>query len=87
MNISRYSLHVFDWRGGQDPMTQIEDVTSASFRSRQHIVGRRERPIERAEKNRRIQIPLHCSVEADAQPCFVERRPPINSNHAAAGVS
>ena len=61
-------------------MAEIEDVAGPAAGARQHIVGRRERPIERAEQQRRIEIALDGAVEADALPGLVERRPPVGAD-------
>ena len=87
MHVARERLDVLDRRHRQDAVAEIEDVSRPSARARQHVVGRREHAIERAEQQRRIEVALDRAVEADALPGFVERRPPVGADHVAAGVA
>ena len=56
--VSRERLDVFHWRAGQDAVTEIEDVPGPAAGALEHIVGRRERAIDRAEQQRGIEVAL-----------------------------
>ena len=68
MHVARERLDVLDRRRRQDAVAQVEDVARPSAGARQHVVGRGEDAIERAEQQRRIEVALNRPIEADARP-------------------
>ena len=84
MHVTRDRLYMFDWRGGQDSVAEVEDVARTARRSRQHVVGRRQDAVQRAQQHRRVEVALNRAVRADALPRLVERRPPVGAEDVAA---
>ena len=72
---------------GRMPWPRLKMWPGASARPGEHVVGRRERAIERSEQQRRIQIALNRAIEPDALPRFVERRAPVGADHGAARLA
>ena len=66
---------------------KIEDVTGASARPGDHIVGSSENAFNRAEQQCRIEVSLNTAIKSDPLPCFVKRGAPICSDDVAAGIS
>ena len=66
MNVLRQHLHVFDRRGRQDPVTEIEDVSGTAANAREDFIRLVEHPLRRTEQQRRIQVSLNASVVTDA---------------------
>src|SRR5688500_845671 len=65
-------------------MSEVEDMTRAAGYACQHVVGLSEDALHGTEQERRIEIPLHRSIEAKPLPRGVDRNPPIHSNDVAA---
>ena len=58
VHVPRERLDVLDRRRRQDAVAEIEDVAGPSAGAAQHVVGRGEQAIERAEQQRRIEVAL-----------------------------
>src|SRR5437016_14366561 len=87
MNIACDGLDVFEWRRGQNPVAQIEDMANPPCGMRQHIVGRPDCAVERTEQYSRIEVALHGAIEPDAHPRFVQRCPPIDADYGPARLT
>src|SRR4029434_6408658 len=84
MYVLRTHLHVLDWRGWQDAVTEIEDVTGTVGDASEHTVCLLQHTRRRAEQQRGIEIPLHTAIGADACPGLVDRDAPVHADHVAA---
>src|SRR6266511_897437 len=80
-------LDVLERSGGQDAVSQIEDMSRAACRTPQDICRALEQPIARSEQQRRIEVPLHRAVGADALPRLVQWNPPIGAEDIATGLT
>src|SRR6187399_2495236 len=87
VNVSSDRLDMFQRRWREDAVAEIEDVTRASAGPGQHVVYRREDPIDRSKQQRRIEVALDGAIVSDSLPCLVERRTPVGADHVAAGLS
>src|SRR5512139_1513665 len=86
MDKLREQLHMFHRRGGKDPMPEVEDVSRPAADARQHVFGLLEHALGGAEQQRRIQVALDGTVEADLLPGLVDRNPPVGADDVAAGL-
>src|ERR1700720_1149216 len=87
MNMPGHRLHVLSRSRRQDSMAEVENVSRPPLSAREHVVGRRQRAIERAEQERRIQVALNGPVKAVPLPPLVGGRPPVGADHAAARLA
>src|SRR5437762_13962320 len=87
MNVPGECLHVLERSGRQNAVTEIENVTGASARTGEHLVGGGEDAVERSEQQRRIEIALDAAVESDPLPGIVERCVPIGSGDVGACIT
>src|SRR5690349_14673227 len=61
---------VVEWRPGQKPVTQVEDVARATAGALEHVERFRLEHVRRREERYRIEIALHGDIMADARPAF-----------------
>ena len=66
-------------------MAEIEDVAGAAGGAGEHVARAGLDALPRAEQRRRIEVALHAAVVADDGPAVVERDPPVEADHVAAG--
>jgi len=50
MDIPRERLNMFHRRGRENAVTEVEDVAGTSAGALEHLVGRRENAVQRAEQ-------------------------------------
>src|SRR5262245_22555367 len=67
-------------------MSEVEDVSGPSAGPREHVVGRGQYAVQRAEQQRGVELALDLSVVSDPPPRIVERYPPVRADHRPARV-
>src|SRR5258705_6652052 len=86
MNILREHLDIFDRRGRQDAVPEIEDVPRPASDALQNVFGLVEHPPWRPEQQRRIEVALDRPVESDLLPRLVNRYSPVGADHVASSL-
>src|SRR5262245_32574700 len=84
VNVLREHLDVFDRCGGKDAVAEIEDMSGSASHAFQNVLGLIEHTPRWAEQQRRIEVPLNGTVEADVFPRFVNRHTPVHTDDIAA---
>src|SRR5262245_37741613 len=79
VNVLREALYVFDGRGGQEPVSQVEDVARPPVDPFEDVLRLREHALQRPEEQRRIEISLDGAIEADAFPRDVDGYSPVGA--------
>ena len=73
-------------RLGEHAVAEVEDVARAPANRLEDPQGGRLDPLPRAEQQRRLEVPLHAAFGADELPGAIDRDPPIDADHVAAGL-
>src|SRR4051812_559544 len=87
VHVLRQRLHVLDGGHGQDSVSEIEDVTWAARRAVKDRIRSGEHPVQRRQKQRRIQVALDGAVGPDLFPRLIQRNAPVGADHVAARLA
>ena len=86
MHVTSERLEILDRRARKHTVSEIEDVPPPSGRAPKHVVGCRQKPIARAEEQRRIEIALDPALRSNRGPRIVEPLAPVHADHVPARV-
>src|SRR5829696_5428061 len=73
-----------EWRAGQEPVPEVEDVTGASPRALEDVERLRVDHVVRGEQRDRVEVALDRQMMPDTSPSLVEGHAPVEANDCGA---